>query len=90
VYRQRIRREECVGGVVEDEDLPCGPCYRELLPVQRELADVGVVQRPGGALASHYVVAGLELAEGVAGQGELTDELDETRVVGAAAGLRAR
>jgi hypothetical protein len=65
VHGQRVGREqrELVGvlragfGVVEDEELPGGAGDRELLPVQRELADLRVVVGRGAALSSHDVVA---------------------------------
>jgi hypothetical protein len=43
-------------GMVEDEGLPGGAGDRELLPVQRELADLGMVQGRGAALPSDDVV----------------------------------
>jgi hypothetical protein len=65
-------------GVVEDQEQIV---YGELVSVQLQLTDDGVVHGGGAAFEAADVVARPESAEAFAGEGELAHQFDESRVV---------
>src|SRR5882757_2117592 len=69
-------------GVVDGEHQPFGATDCQLLSSEDQLAGLRMMYARLRALAGEDVVAGPELPETLAGQGQLADELDESWVVG--------
>jgi predicted TIM-barrel fold metal-dependent hydrolase len=68
--------------VVDHEKLPGRTADGQLLAVEGELADLRMIELHGHALAGLDVVAREELAETFARERQLTDELDESWIIG--------
>src|SRR5699024_2795012 len=93
---ERTKQRQLLGvlraglGMEGAQDQAAPVAKRELLAVQRQRTDLRVVEGHGAAGEGLDVVPCPELAEPLAGQGELPDELDSTRVVGIASDRGAK